>query len=382
MHPYDRIALDDLRRRRSAKWAEYPPDVLPVWVAEMDFPLAEPIRRELLDLIERSDTGYADPAGLPEAYAGFAARRWGHTVRPDRMIAVPDVMRGLIATLEVVTDRGDPVVVHTPAYPPFFASIAYSERRLVAAPLARGDDGRHRLDLDALEARFRAGASTYLLNNPHNPTGLVLTADVLVAIAELCDRYGVLVLADEVHAPLVYPGRTFVPFAAIDRDSARRSISLTAASKGWNLPGLKCALAVAHDDGSWKLLDRIPDEVRLGRSIVGVAASTAAFDEGEPWLDDTVAYLDQTRRFLAERLADRLPGVGYVVPDATYLAWLDCRSLGLGDDPARAFLDDGRVALFPGPKFGDEGRGFARFNFATARPIVAEAVDRMAAILS
>jgi cysteine-S-conjugate beta-lyase len=379
VHPYDGIALHDLRRRRSAKWAEYPPDVLPVWVAEMDFPLAEPIRRVLIELIDRSDTGYADPTGLPEAYAGFAARRWSHTVRTDRMVAVPDVMRGLIATLEVMTERDDEVVVHTPAYPPFFAGIAYTERRLVAAPLARGDDGRYRLDLDVLESRFRAGASTYLLNNPHNPTGLVLSAAELDSVAALCDRYGVLVLADEVHAPLVFPGRRFVPFAAIDRESARRSISLTAASKAWNLPGLKCALAVAHDDESWKRLDRIPDEVRLGRSIMGVAASIAAFDQGEPWLDDTIAYLDETRRFLGERLADRLPGVGYVVPDATYLAWLDCRSLGLGDDPARAFLDEGRVALYPGPKFGAEGRGFARFNFATSRSIVAEAVDRMAA---
>ncbi len=378
MHPYDSIAPDELHRRRSAKWAEFPPDVLPVWVAEMDFPLARPIRDALIDLIERSDTGYADPTGLPEAYAGFAARRWGHAVRPERMVAVPDVMRGLTASLEVMTERGDAVVVNTPAYPPFFAGIAYAERRLVAAPLARDSDGRYQLDLDVLEARFREGAATYLLNNPHNPTGVLFTRDELEAVAELCDRYAVLVLADEIHAPLVFPGRSFVPFAAIDGDSARRSISLTSASKGWNLPGLKCAVAVAHDDASWKLLDRIPDEIRLGRSIMGVAASIAAFNEAEPWLDDTIAYLEETRRFLADRLAARLPGIRYAIPDATYLAWLDCRSLDLGDDPARAFLDEGRVALYPGPKFGDEGRGFARFNFATARPIVAEAVDRMA----
>jgi cystathionine beta-lyase len=135
---------------------------------------------------------------------------------------------------------------------------------------------------------------------------------------------------------------------------------------------------VAHDDISWKQLDRIPDETRFGRSIMGVAASIAAFDAGEPWLDDTISYLDQTRRYLGDRLAARLPGVGYTAPDATYLAWLDCRSLGLGDDPAAAFLDAGRVALYPGPRFGDDGRGFARLNFGTARSIVADAVDRMA----
>jgi cystathionine beta-lyase len=344
----------------------------------MDFPLAEPIRDVLIDMVDRSDTGYAHAGGLAEAYAGFAARRWGHAVRPEWIMSVADVMVGLSVMIELATDRDDPVVVHTPAYPPFFAGIAAIEREFVAAPLAQGGDGRFEIDLDVLEDRFRAGARTYLLNNPHNPTGFVLTRAELEAIAGLCDRYGVLVLADEVHAPLVYAGATFVPFAAIDAESARRSVSLTSASKGWNLPGLKCALVVAHDEDMWKRVNQVDEETRLGRSIMGVAASIAAFTEGEPWLDATVAYLDTCRRLLASELADRLPGIAVTPSDATYLAWLDCRDLDLGDDPARVLLDRGRVALYPGPKFGDEGRGFARFNFATSRPIIADAVGRMA----
>lgn len=377
-HPYDAITLDELRQRRSAKWRQYPPDVLPVWVAEMDFPLAPPIRDVLLEMVDRSDTGYADPGGLPEAYAAFAARRWGHAVRPEWMVAVPDVMRGICSVLEVTTERGDAVAVHTPAYPPFFPGIDYVERRLVPAPLARGGGGRYELDLDALEARFRDGARVYLLNNPQNPTGRVLGRSELESVAALCDRYGVLVVADEIHAPLVYPGATFVPFAAIDAESARRSVSVTSASKGWNLPGLKCALVVAHEQEPWKRVDLIPDEIRLGRGIFGVAASIAAFTDGEPWLDDTVAYLETGRRLLADVLATHLPEVGYAIPEATYLAWLDCRGLALGDDPAAAFLAGGRVATYPGPLFGDDGRGFTRFNFATARPLIVEAVERMA----
>jgi cystathionine beta-lyase len=272
-------------------------------------------------------------------------------------------------------------VVHTPAYPPFFAGIASIERELVPAPLVQGGDGGFEIDLDVLEHRFRAGARTYLLNNPHNPTGFVLRRPELEAVAALCDRYGVTVLADEVHAPLVYPGATFVPFAAIDAESARRSVSLTSASKGWNLPGLKCALVVAHEQDTWKRVDRIHEETRLGRSIMGVAASIAAFTDGEPWLDDTIVYLDRGRQLLRSELADHLPAIGIAPADATYLAWLDCRVLDLGDDPAAAFLERGRVALYSGPKFGAEGRGFARFNFATSRPIIADAVARMAAAL-
>jgi cystathionine beta-lyase len=380
-HRFDSISLADLRGRRSAKWREYPPDVLPVWVAEMDYPIAEPIRVALVDMIERSDTGYAHAGGLAEAYAGFAARRWDHRVRPEWIVSVADVMVGLSVMIELVTDRGDPVVVHTPAYPPFFAGIAAIEREFVAAPLARRPDGRFEVDLDVLEDRFRAGARTYLLNNPHNPTGFVLRRAELDAVAALCDRYGVIVLADEVHAPLVYPGATFVPFAAIDAESAGRSVSLTSASKGWNLPGLKCALVVAHDEDTWKRVDRIHEETRLGRSIMGVAASIAAFTEGEAWLDDTLAYLDGCRRLTAEELAARVPGVAVTPAEATYLAWLDCRGLDLGDDPAAVFLERGRVALYSGPKFGAEGRGFARFNFATSRPIVTDAVARMGAAL-
>jgi cysteine-S-conjugate beta-lyase len=380
-HQYDAITLDELRRRRSAKWREYPPDVLPVWVAEMDYPIADPIREVLIDLVERGDTGYAHAGGLAESYAAFAERRWGHGVRSEWMVAVADVMVGLTTMIELFTERGDPVVVHTPAYPPFFAGIATIERRLVPAPLVQGSGGRFEIDLDVLDRRFRDGARTYLLNNPHNPTGFVLARSELESIAELCDRHGVLVLADEVHAPIVYPGSTFVPFASIDAESARRSVSLTSASKGWNLPGLKCALVVAHDEDTWKRVDRITEETRLGRSIMGVAASIAAFADGEPWLDDTIAYLDTCRRLLVDELAARVPDIGVAVPDATYLAWLDCRRLDIGDDPAATMLERGRVALYSGPRFGDEGRGFARFNLATARPIIAEAVARMAAAI-
>lgn len=380
-HPYDAITAEALRSRRSEKWRAFPPDVVPVWVAEMDFPLAEPIARTLHDMVSRDDTGYANPLTLPEAYAEFSSARYGVGTDPGRTALLPDVLQGIELGLELFAEPGGGVVVNTPVYPPFFSTIGWTGRQVVEAPLALdGGTGRHELDLDALERAFRAGARTYLLCNPHNPTGRVLTRQELEAAADLADRHGVMVLADEVHGPLTYPPARHVPFASLDSPAARRSLSFVSASKAWNLAGLKCALAVASSAPTWDRLQEGPREVSFGASILGVAANEAAFREGAPWLEDTVAYLDGNRVLLGELLRTHLPGVRYAQPEGTFLAWLDCRSLGLGADPAAAFLDRARVAVIAGPDFGGggpTGDGFVRLNFATSRPILAEAVRRM-----
>jgi cystathionine beta-lyase len=379
--PYATLTADGLRDRRSVKWRHYPPDVLPVFVAELDAVLAEPVADALVAAVERSDTGYAHPGRLPEAFAGFAHRHWDWWPDPTQTLVVPDVMRGIAETLRLVTEPGAGVVVNTPAYPPFFSTIADVGRSVVTSPLARTAAGEWELDLDRLAADFAGGASVYLLCNPHNPTGLVLDRATLTAVAELGRRHGVRVIVDEVHAPLVYPPAEHVPYATAAGEDADDAIVYVSASKAFNLPGLKCALVIAGPR-SMPVLSRMPLEARYGTSLFGVIANEAAYTAGDPWLTRLLADLDRNRRRLAELVAEHLPGVGSRVPDATFLAWLDCRDLGLGDDPAATFLDHGRVALNAGPAFGEEGKGWARLNFGCHGDVLSEAVRRMAAALS
>ncbi|GAA4614206.1 aminotransferase class I/II-fold pyridoxal phosphate-dependent enzyme [Actinoallomurus liliacearum] len=378
-NPLTAYELTDLRERHSVKWREYPSDVLPMWVAEMDTPLAEPVAEALTRAVGRGDTGYAAAGRLPEAFADFAADRYGWRTEPDAMRLVPDVMSGIKEVLEIVSAPGDQVVVNTPGYPPFFYWLERIGRKVVRNPLACGPDG-YRIDLDLLERDFAAGARAYLLCSPHNPTGRVFTRDELLAVADLADRYDVRIVADEIHAPLTHPGARHVPFASLDAPAAARSIVLASASKAWNLAGLKAALAVPGPDARADVA-LIHEEVSESAGLFGVIASEAAFTHGRPWLADLLAGLDANRRLLGDLLKAHLPGVGHHPPQATYLAWLDCRALGLGDDPAETFLRHGRVALSPGPNFGPAGHGFARLNFGTSPDRVTEAVRRMAAAL-
>ena len=219
MRGFDDISVAQLRRRRSAKWTTYPPDVLPAWVAEMDFPLAEPVRAALLDAIEHDDCGYANTAGLGESYARFVLQRFGWTLDPRGVFVVPDVLVGITSLLQTLTKPGDRIVVNSPVYPPFYRTVGEAQRQIEDVPLIRNDEGWE-LDFPALERAFAGGAAAYLLCSPHNPLGKVFARDTLTRIAELAKRYGVLVIADEIHAPLTMPGATFVPFLS-DRRSAR-----------------------------------------------------------------------------------------------------------------------------------------------------------------
>jgi cystathionine beta-lyase len=371
------MTLEQLRARRSMKWREYPPDVLPMWVAEMDTPLAPAIAAALSESIALGDTGYVSNGRLAEAYADFAERRYGWSPEPSTMQLVPDVNAGIFDVARVVTSPGDAIVVDTPAYPPFFVKLRQAGLNVVENPM-RSTGAGYRLDLDGLARAFDAGAKAYLLCNPHNPTGTVLSRETLVAIAELADEYGVRVLADEVHGPLTYAGSTHVPFQTLDTASAQASVTFVSASKAWNLAGLKAALAVPGP-AAVESLAALPEDAGIGSGLFGVIAGEVAFTEGLIWLEDLLAGLDHNRMRLAERLAEELPEVGYRPPDATFLAWLDVRALDLGDDPAQLIVDRGRLALNPGNAFGTGGAGFVRLNFAAHPELIDEAVRRIAA---
>jgi cystathionine beta-lyase len=388
-NPLEELTLEQLRLRTSMKWRAHPADVIPLWVAEMDVNLAPTVADALRHAIDIGDTGYPYGTALAEAVSEFASRRWQwHDLEVGRTAIVPDVMLGIVEMLRLVTDRGDAVVVNPPVYAPFYAFVSHDGRRVIEAPL----DCDGRIDLNALEEAFiRAAASggrvAYLLCNPHNPTGSVPTVDELRGVAELARRFGVRVVSDEIHAPVILSGSRFTPYLTVP--GAENALAVTSASKAWSLSGLKAALAIAGPEAAPDLR-RMPEEVSHGPSHLGVIAHAEAFRTGGDWLDTLLDGLDANRALLGDLVAEHLPGVKYQWPQGTYLAWLDCRELGFDEDvadglavvadlsgPARWFLDHARVALSSGHVFGTGGAGHVRLNFATSQAILVEAISRM-----
>jgi cystathionine beta-lyase len=363
--------------RSSIKWRRYPADVLPVFVAEMDFDVEQAILDRVADTLRNSDTGYLDSAGpLAPAFADFAWSSWSWGVDPEWVHLATDVTVGVVETLRLVLpESGGRVVLTPPVYPPFFEMIEEADAVAVTVPLR--EDAGWALDLDALEAAFASGVDAMLLCNPQNPTGRCHSRRTLEALARLAARYGVFVVSDEVHAPLAHPGSRFIPFAPVARAAGARSATVTSASKAWNLAGLKCAVIVAAEPETARLLHRLPEELAARTSILGLHANVAALSCLR-WRDGLLDQIVENVRLLETELAVHAPDVQVVPPDAGYLAWLDFRSTGLGDDPARTLIDVGRVALNSGLAFGEQGRGFARINLACDPSTVVEAVQRIA----
>jgi cystathionine beta-lyase len=373
--------VDRLRQRRSAKWRTYPSDVLPLTVAEMDVALAPAVATALHAAVDRSDAGYAMTVpDLGDALAMFAGSRWGWEIAPTSVTAVADVAVGVVELLRVLSRPGDAVVISPPVYPPFFGWPTEAGLGLVEVPLARQEEG-FRLDLAALERAFARHPAVYVLCNPHNPVGRVHSAEELAALVRLARIYGVSIVSDEIHAPLVLPGARFTPLLTLP-GAAEVAVSLISASKAWNLAGLKCAAVVAAGARMSAAVDRLPADLRWRVGHFGVLASVAALTDGVAWLDQLLRTLDRRRTQLDDLLGERLPKLNWVRPEATYLAWLDCTAIGADNDPRELFLERGRVALEPGLRFGAAGAGHVRLNFGTSSDILDEATDRMARALS
>jgi cystathionine beta-lyase len=372
----EEVDLARLRQRRSEKWRAYSDDVLPSFVAEMDFALAPAVRVALNEAIALDDCGYVHPEPVSEAFVEYAARRWGLTLDPADVVPLPDVVTGLGWAVQLTTAPGEGVLITPPVYPPFFSVVRQHGRALVEAPLSRGPDGAYALDLDTVERGLRAGARTVLLCSPHNPTGSVPSLEALEALAALAERFGALVVSDEIWAPLVLPGAKHVPFASVGD-----GLSLMSASKAFNLAGLKCSVLFAHGPRGRAALSAMPVEARWSTGHLGALATMAAWRAGAPWLADVLETLDHNRRLFESLRAELFPAVRWVPPQAGYLGWLDCAALDLGPDPARLFLERGRVALGRGPTFGAPGQGFARINLGTSPALVVSLAERMARAL-
>lgn len=361
---FDALTLADLRQRQSIKWTLYGEKVLPLWVAEADVPLAPAVQDALTEAVSRGDTGYACPTGLAPAFSGFAARRWGWEPDPTWCTPVADVMTGVVEVLHLLTAPGDGVVICPPVYHPFFDVPDAIGRQVVPVPLVDGA-----LDLAGIDAALADGARAVLLSSPHNPTGRVWTSAELDALDAVVSRRKAVVLSDEVHAPMTLPGATFTPYLA---EGPREAVVLTSASKAFNLAGLKAALIVAGSGPIRRRLRSLPLELPYKVGHFGAIAGTAAFREGDGWLDGFVAHLDRMRDLVQAGLPSN---VSWTRPEAGYLAWLDFHEPA----PAARLLAERDLALVEGSEFlGGSDSTYARLNFGTTSEVLTEALRRLA----
>lgn len=369
--------LSEMRTHRSTKWRDFPSDVLPLPVAEMDFPVALPIRKVLIEMVEHSDLGYLGP--IPEvglAFADFAMKRWGWNVDPKQVHMVTDVGVGVVELLRLFTQPGDRVLINSPIYHNFYTWINETHVTKVDVPFTQAN-GSWDLDLGAVEAAYRTGIKVHLLCNPHNPLGRVYSREELLKIATLAKEHGVLVISDEIHAPLTYKEATFVPFLSLGEIAEEVGVTVTAASKGWNIAGLKCAMIITQGTAMSQRLEALPPAVHCRASLLGAFATATAFSEGTAWLDSMLVNLDANRHFLKELLATKIPAIGYQIPECSYLAWLDVSALGLGENPTQTLLERGKVAFNAGQTFSPHTSHFVRLNFATSQELLVEAVERI-----
>jgi cysteine-S-conjugate beta-lyase len=376
---FDDLDVADLRSNPGLKWAEVPPGVLPAWIADMDFPPAPQIRAALLSGIDAGLTyptwdDRPDLNPLAEAFAERMRHRYGFAPDPSYVREFSELIQALQTMLQVATRPGDAVAIHTPTYPPFLQTLTDMDRRLVPIPLTDNGDGwRHdtdRLAEDVVKHNCRA----LILVNPHNPTGRVFHRDELVEIAEIAVRHDLLVISDEIHADLTHEPHRHIPFASLGPEVADRTVTLTSATKAFNLAGLRCSVAHVGDRRVRKALEAQPPFIFGQVSTLAVRATLAAWQDGDDWLATLRTVLDRNRR----RVAEALPaGVGYRLPEATYLAWLDFRELGLGSAPRPFLLDNAKVLLSNGPDFGPGGEGFVRLNFATSGSLLEEILHRI-----
>jgi len=378
--------VETLRKKQAVKWHSVGADVLPAFIAETDFNLCPAVVEAIGDLLERGDVGYPDWSiePLAEAFASRMDVRYGWQPEQGHVRHVCDLIQAVQIVIELATAPGGAVALHYPNYPPFVRAVPAMGRRAVGCPLeAVGDPpgGSWAFDPERLEAAIRvAGATVLLVVNPHNPTGRVFRRDELAAMAEIACKYDMVVISDELHAELTYDHARHIPLASLGDDIAQRTVTITSATKSFNLGGLRCAVAHVGDARVRRAWDRLPTEYFGSLNVVGVEATLAAWRSGDSWLEAQRRHLTAMRNHLSARVCE-LPGITLRPPEATFLAWLDCSSAQLDEDPAAFFHSRTNVVLVPGPDFGPGGQGYARLNFGTSRMILDEMIDRMATSL-
>ena len=375
------LNLDRVRNRPGIKWERHGNDVLSAWVADMDVEVPDFIKEAVIERIEVGGLGYGfydEPIPVLEAFKSRMDTAFGWSIDTEDVMRVHDVIQGLEWVLHTLTPPGSEIVVQTPVYPPFYSSVEGTGRNWVANPLLENEEG-WALDFGHLaEVAARDNVSALLLCHPHNPCGYVMTSADLAQIIEIAELNNLLVISDEIHCDLVYSPHKHVPTASISELAAQRTVTLTAATKTFNMAGLRMAFIHSSSRQYSPQLKEIRPRMIGGINGLGQVATAAGWEKGDAWIAELVEGLDHNRHLLAEMLSEHLPQIRYRPPQATYLSWLDCRDLGLGDNPAEIFMSRGKVALNSGLDFGVEGTGYVRLNFATSPEMLAMIVERMA----
>jgi cystathionine beta-lyase len=381
--PYDFDRVIDRRNTESNKWHKFPPEVLPLWVADMDFPSPEPVIRALRERVEHGFFGYgAEQPEFHEVTCDRLLKRYGWKVPPEALVLLPGVIAGFNMAARAVTSAGDGVLMQLPVYPPILRLPDNVKMSRDGVDLVRGAEGRYTIDMDAFERAITPLTRMFLLCNPHNPVGRVFTREELARMAEICLRRGLVICADEIHGELIYPGHQHVPIASLDPEIEARTITLMAPSKTFNLAGLRCAVAVIPNQALREKFVAARLDMVQTPNILGYTAMLAAYRDGQPWLDELLRYLESNRDFLVKHVRNNFPGIEVGVPEATYLAWLDCRKARIpNNDPFTFFLDTGKVSFNDGATFGRGGQGFVRLNFGCPRSLLVEGLERMGTAL-
>lgn len=386
MSDFHLVDIAELQTHKSEKWRAFPSDVLPLPVAEMDFPVAAPIRKALIEMVDKSDLGYL--GAIPEmgtAFAGFAERRFGWRPDPSQIRIAADVGVGIVEVLRVITEPGDKILLNSPVYPNFWTWANETHLEIVDVSLHRSEEEVNgspwHLDWAGIEAAYASGIKVHLICNPHNPLGRVYTRDELERLVKLAKAHNVIIISDEIHSPLTFAEQKFTPFLSLGEDARALGITVTAASKGWNIAGLKCAIIVTENEAMHERLNAIAPATHYRASLLGAFATVAAFEEGEAWLDQLMVQLDFNRKLVVDLVGEKLPLAKTHMPHCSYLAWIDFSGYQIEGEPFTHLLEEAKVAFVPGVRFGEEFSSFVRLNFATSPEIITEAINRVARTL-
>ena len=379
--------LASLLLHKSEKWTGFARDVLPLPVAEMDFPVADPIKKLLHEMVDASDLGYL--GNIPEmgtSFAHFAQERWNWKVDPLQVRIGTDVGVAVVEILRVIAKPGDKVLVNSPVYQNFYNWLEETGMEKVDVPFTRtgSDEGSNNpweLNWPEIESAYASGIKVHMICSPHNPLGRIYTKEELLRFVGLAKKYNVIIISDEIHAPLTYKDSVFIPTLALGPDAESVCITVTAASKGWNIAGLKCAIIVTEDEALFERLNAIAPATHYRASLLGAFATVAAFREGGPWLDALLVQLDKNRNLVQQLISEKIPAAVAHIPHSSYLSWIDLSAYNLGDDPAAYLVENAKTAFVPGERFGKDFSQFIRLNFATSPEIIEEAFERVSAAI-